>query len=58
MSFSVDIPSSYAKILLETKFQLQVLCQNIVGNKISASGVSPKWVKSNRRRKKEKRKQL
>ena len=24
------------------------LCQNIVGNEISASGVSPKWVKSGR----------
>ena len=26
------------------------LCQNIVGTKISASGVSPKWVKSRRRK--------
>ena len=32
------------------------LCQNIGGNKFSASGVSPKWVKSKgRRRKKEER---
>ena len=36
-----DIPSSYAKILR---------------HKISALGVSPKWVKSNRCKKKERKK--
>ena len=28
-----------------------MLCQNIGGNRISASGVSPKWVKSKIRKK-------
>ena len=34
-----------------------LVCQNIEGNKFSATGVSLKWVKSRRRKKKKKRRE-
>ena len=40
-----------AKISFFKRYFFQ-LCQNIGGNKFSATGVSPKWVKSRTRRKK------
>ena len=33
------------------------ICKNIGGNKFSALGVSPKWIKSRRRREKERKKE-
>ena len=49
---------NYHKKIFLFRYSFQ-LCQNIGGNKISATGVSPKWVKSRRcRRKRKEKKQV